>query len=70
MPFDVDQIRSQDEMHVEPRGKDLVWMLDVPGHGILWIRTTSDANDDDPTGRESNEGMAAMTDAQLQRWSD
>ncbi len=53
-------------MFVEARGKDLVWLLDVPGLGALLIRTSSYAPN--PKGKEKNEGMASWTNAQIGRY--
>lgn len=48
---------------VEQRDHDLLWVLDVPGLGALWIVTHSNGVDEGQT----QEGMAIFTDAEIGR---
>lgn len=62
----VDQMPAISELFVETKDKDLVWLLDVPGLGVLLIRTSS--NTVDATGKGVNEGMASFTNAEIGRF--
>lgn len=61
--IDVSPARSN--LFVEMRGRDLLWLLDVPGHGVLVIRTGS--NHDDPTGKLVNDTLSYFTNAEIGR---
>jgi hypothetical protein len=59
--YNPDRQRSSSMTHVEDRGADIVWLMQVKGLGALLMRAGSDPE----TGRLDFYGVSQFTDAEI-----